>query len=95
MTKLFESKKAVKELERAPREIKRAYEIWARLVELHGTVILRQFSGYRDEALSGNWTGFRSCRFNKKWRVIYHLHQSSELEVVRVERVSAHDYRRK
>lgn len=29
----------------------KAYEIWARLVEEHGHLILRQFAGYHDEAL--------------------------------------------
>ena len=53
--KISESKKAEKDLDRVPKEILRAYEIWARLIEEHGASVLRKFSGYRDEMLRGEW----------------------------------------
>ena len=93
--KISESKKAKKELDRAPKEILRAYEIWARLIEEHGTPVLRKFLGYHDEMLKGEWQGFRSSRLNLKWRVIYQVSHSGEIEIVSVDRVTAHDYKRK
>ena len=93
--KISESKKAEKDLDRVPKEILRAYEIWARLIEEHGTSVLRKFSGYRDEMLRGEWHGFRSSRLNLQWRVIYQISQGGEIEIVSVARITAHDYRRK
>ena len=75
-------------------QIVRAYEIWANLVELHGFHILRSFSGYHDEKLSGEWSGYRSSRLSKQWRVIYSVNKKKELEIVSVERITPHDYRR-
>jgi addiction module RelE/StbE family toxin len=48
--------------------------------------------GFKDEALSGNWKGFRSSRLNIQYRVIYKVHKDQVL--VEVERVTPHDYRR-
>lgn len=93
--KINETKKAQKDLDKAPNTIIRAYEIWARLVEEHGSHILRNFPGYHDEKLSGNWKGYRSSRLDRKWRVIYRQTEKKEIEILEVNRVSAHDYRRK
>ena len=91
---LVESKQAMKALKQAPFEILKSYEIWARLVEEHGTRILRDFKGYGDEKLKGKWEGFRSSRLNRKWRVLYRSILEGRAEIVKVERVSAHNYRR-
>lgn len=95
MVKINESKQAHKDLDKAPKEILRSYEIWVRMIENHGTAVLRKFPGYHDEMLRGEWQGYRSSRLNLKWRVIYQVSQSGEIEVVSVVRVTAHDYRRK
>lgn len=95
MTKISESKQALKDLDKAPKEILRSYETWARMIESHGTAVLRKFPGYHDEVLRGEWQGYRSSRLNLKWRVIYQVNHSGELEIVSVVRVTAHDYRRK
>lgn len=93
--KINERKRAEKDLDKAPKEILQSYETWARLIEIHGTSVLRKFLGYHDEMLRGEWEGFRSSRLNLKWRVIYQVSQSGEIEIVSVARVTAHDYRRK
>lgn len=95
VVRITESKQAQKDLDRAPQEVLRSYEVWARIVEEHGVGILRGFSGYRDEALRGVWQGFRSSRLNLKWRVIYKLSRNDDIEIVNIVRVTAHDYRRK
>ncbi|MBX3022016.1 MAG: type II toxin-antitoxin system mRNA interferase toxin, RelE/StbE family [Bdellovibrionales bacterium] len=95
MVHITESRQATKDLDKAPAQIVGAYEVWARLVEEHGVTILRNFKGYHDEALRGEWQGYRSSRLNLKWRVIYRATTSGEIQVVNVERVTPHDYRRK
>lgn len=60
---------------------------------LSGPQGLLAIRGFRDEALSGNWKGFRSSRLNEQWRVIYSA--EAEVLVVQVVRVTAHDYRRR
>ncbi|MDZ4677628.1 MAG: type II toxin-antitoxin system mRNA interferase toxin, RelE/StbE family [Oligoflexia bacterium] len=93
-TRIIETHGAEKELAKAPKEIVKSYEIWARLVEEHGVAILRNFRGYHDEKLKQEWEGYRSSRLNLKWRVIYKVSQGGSLEVVNVVRVTPHDYRR-
>ena len=83
-TELLESRKARKDLDKAPKEIVRSYVIWIRLVEQLGTKALRNYPGYNDEKLKGDWEGYRSCRLNKQWRVIYGVGQDGEIEVVTV-----------
>lgn len=95
MVKINESKQALKDLDKAPKEILRSYETWARMIENHGTKVLRKFPGYHDEMLRGELQGYRSSRLNLKWRVIYQVNRSGEVEIVSVARVTAHDYRRK
>lgn len=93
MVKIHESRSALKDLDKAPVEIVRSYEVWARLIESHGVAILRDFKGYHDEKLSGNLKDCRSSRLNKKWRVIYSVMRDDSLEIVEVRRVTPHVYR--
>ena len=99
--RIVESREVRKSLDKAPLEVLHAYEIWARLIEEHGTIILRDYKGYHDEKLEGGWKGFRSSRLNKKWRVIYSSEKRGEkaellqIEIVEVRKVTPHDYRRK
>ena len=51
VAKIKEGRQADKDLSRAPQQILKAYEVWARLVEEHGHFILRQFPGYHNETL--------------------------------------------
>jgi addiction module RelE/StbE family toxin len=50
---------------------------------------LKLIKGFKDEALSGNWKGFRSSRLNIQYRVIYKVQKDQVL--VEVERVTPHD----
>ncbi|MBF0106400.1 MAG: type II toxin-antitoxin system mRNA interferase toxin, RelE/StbE family [Deltaproteobacteria bacterium] len=91
---IVESKKAQKDLDKAPRNVAASYEIWARLVEEHGLDILRSFKGYHDEKLLGELKNMRSSRLNKKWRVVYQRNKQGMIEIVCVVRVIPHDYRK-
>ena len=59
---------------------------------LSGPQGLRAIKGFRDEALSGDWKGYRSSRLNEQWRVIYQV--VADALLVQVVRVTPHDYRR-
>lgn len=95
MWKILEHRQADKELSsgRVPVEILKRYEKWKDIAVLSGPQGLRAIRGFYDEALSGEWEGFRSSRLNEQWRVIYSV--KADVMTVRVVRVTPHDYRRR
>lgn len=95
MWKILEHKQADKMLSsgRVPVEILKRYEKWKDIATLSGPQGLRAIRGFRDEALAGNWKGFRSSRLNEQWRVIYTV--EADVMIVQVIRVTSHDYRKR
>lgn len=69
------------------------YEKWKDILRYSGPKGLKQIRGFNDEALKGDWKGFRSSRLNDQYRVIYKVEKEEIL--VRVIKITAHDYRRK
>ncbi|MFT3789937.1 MAG: type II toxin-antitoxin system mRNA interferase toxin, RelE/StbE family [Rudaea sp.] len=94
MWRIEEHRTVDKELSsgRVPVEILKRYEKWKDIAMLSGPVGLRAIKGFHDEALSGDWKGFRSSRLNQQWRVIYGI--VADAFLVRVVRVTPHDYRK-
>jgi addiction module RelE/StbE family toxin len=94
MWRIEELRQVDKELSsgRVPIEILKRYEKWKDIAMLSGPQGLRAIKGFRDEALSGDWKGYRSSRLNEQWRVIYQV--VADALLVRVVRVTPHDYRR-
>ena len=94
MWRIEEHRQADKDLSsgRVPVEILKRYEKWKDIAMLSGPQGLRAIKGFRDEALSGEWKGYRSSRLNEQWRVIYQV--VAEVLLVQVIRVTPHDYRR-
>ncbi len=90
MWKVYEKKTLVKELRNVPTHVLQDYEVWKRIVELDGLEGLRLIKGFHDEALKGEWNGYRSSRLNKQWRVIY-IPKPDHFEVFVVE-VNPHQY---
>jgi len=90
---IFEHKRVSKSLKDAPIDVRKRYEKWKDIVSVSGPKGLRKIKGLHDESLSGKWKGFRSSRLNNQYRVIYKVEK--ERVLVRVENVTAHDYRRK
>ena len=90
MWKILEKKSVKKVLRKTPKPILVRYEAWKRIVELGGPDGLRHIRGFRDEALTGKWKGFRSSRLNLQWRVIYKV-EKNELQVYVFE-VNPHEY---
>lgn len=93
MWQILEHKRVSKSLKGAPIEVQKRYEKWKDIVSLSGPEGLRKINGLHDESLSGKWQGYRSSRLNIQYRVIYKV-VKDQIQV-RVENVTAHDYRRK
>ena len=95
MWTILEHRQADKELSSGsvPVEILKRYEKWKDIAMLSGPSGLRAIKGFHDEALSGDWKGFRSSRLNEhlneQWCVIYIVEVS--VMIVQVVRVTAHD----
>ena len=82
-----------KQLSRSvPIEVLKRYEKWKDIARLSGQQGLRAIKGFHDEALAGEWKGFRSSRLGLKWRVIYRV-LANVLQIQVIE-VTPHDYRR-
>lgn len=93
MWTVLEHRNVEKELStRVPEDVLKRYEKWKDIVSLSGGPGLRAIRGFRDEALTGKWKGYRSSRLNEQWRVIYRFVADGQL--VQVFRVTPHDYRR-
>ena len=73
-------------------EILKRYEKWKDIARLSGQQGLRAIKGFHDEALAGEWKGYRSSRLGLKWRVIYRV-VANVLQIQVIE-VTPHDYRR-
>jgi addiction module RelE/StbE family toxin len=92
MWRIEEHRRVDKQAAAAPTEILKRYEKWKDIAAISGPPGLRMIKGFRDEALSGEWKGFRSSRLGDQWRVIYRV-VASEL-LFQVASITAHDYRR-
>ena len=75
-----------------PIEVLKRYEKWKDIARISGPMGLRVIKGFHDEALSGEWKGFRSSRLGLQWRVIYQV--VAGVLMIQVVQVTAHDYRR-
>ncbi len=93
MWEIYEHRKAVKQLQSIPIEVLKRYEKWKDIIFISGPEGLRLIKGFHDEALRGEWKGYRSSRLNIQYRVIYRIVKDEVL--VQVIDLTAHDYRRK
>ncbi len=81
-----------KQVAAVPEDILKRYEKWKDIAAISGPPGLRLIRGFRDEALSGEWRGYRSSRLGLQWRVIYRV--LAEKLLFQVASITAHDYRR-
>ncbi len=91
MWTVYESDEVSKVVRRLPKEVLKRYEKWKDIVRISGVGGLRAIKGFHDEKLKGSARDFRSSHLGDKYRVIYSIKE--EQFVVRVIRISAHDYR--
>ncbi|MGH8743140.1 MAG: hypothetical protein ACREUY_02570, partial [Burkholderiales bacterium] len=73
MWRVEEHRRVDKQLAAAPREILKRYEKWKDIVVLSGPPGLRLIKGFHDEALSGEWKGYRSSRLGVQYHIIYRV----------------------
>ena len=73
-------------------EVLKRYEKCKDIARISGPMGLRVIKGFHDEALLGEWKGFRSSRLGLQWRVIYQV--VGDVLMIQVVQVTAHDYRR-
>ena len=92
MWRIEEHRRVDRRLSDAPKEILKRYEKWRDIACLSGLLGLRLIKGFHDEALSGKWEGYRSCRMGAQWRVIYRVVAGKLL--FQVASVTPRDYRR-
>jgi addiction module RelE/StbE family toxin len=92
MWRVEEHRRVDKQIAAVPKDILKRYEKWKDIAAMSGPLGLRLIRGFRDEALSGEWRGYRSCRLGLQWRVIYRL--VTDKLLFQVESITAHDYRR-
>jgi toxin HigB-1 len=90
---IYEHRRVSKQLLSASQDVLKKYEKWKDIVSLSGPQGLRKLKGLHDEALSGEWKGYRSSRLNLQYRVIYKV--ENEQILIQVVKVTPHDYRRK
>jgi addiction module RelE/StbE family toxin len=92
MWRIEEHRRVDRQVASVPKDILKRYEKWKDIAEISGPPGLRLIRGFRDEALSGEWRGYRSCRLGLQWRVIYRVVAAKLL--FQVASITAHDYRR-
>ena len=90
MYTVLEHREVAKIFKKTPVEIRKNYLAWKRIVELEGPQGLRLIRGFHDEALKGEWRGFRSSRLNRQWRVIYRT--DKDQLIVYVVEINPHTY---
>ncbi len=92
MWRIEEHRRVNKQAANASIEILKRYEKWKDIALMSGPLGLRFIKGLHDEALAGEWKGFRSSRLGEQWRVICRV-VADEL-LFQVASITAHDYRR-
>jgi mRNA-degrading endonuclease YafQ of YafQ-DinJ toxin-antitoxin module len=92
MWRIEEHRRVDKQVASIPKEILKRYEKWKDIAAISSLPGLRLIKGLHDEALSGEWQGYRSSRLGLQWRVIYRV--IPERFLFQVASITAHDYRR-
>lgn len=92
MWRIEEHRRVEKQVKSIPKDILKRYEKWKDIAAMSGPPGLRLIKGFHDEALSGEWRGYRSSRVGIQWRVIYRFFANELL--FQVASITAHDCRR-
>jgi len=93
MCEVYEHRRVPRELKKLTLDVLERYEKWKDIIMISGPEGLRRIRGFNDEALRGEWKGYRSSRLNRQYRVIYKIERQQVL--VKVVKVTPHDYSRK
>ena len=82
----------IKDLEKIPFYIVVKFQRWVKAVECQGLEETMKIPGFHDEALRGERKGQRSIRLNRSYRAIYIRTNEDEIVIVKVLKVSKHEY---
>ena len=77
MWHIREHQKLNRVVEKLPLQVVKKYELWKSIVFRHGPDKLREFPGFHDEELKGEYEGMRSSRLNIQYRVIYSVEKQT------------------
>lgn len=89
---VYEHRRVAKQLDVLPVEVLKRYEKWKDIAMVSGPLGLGVIRGFHDEALRGEWRGYRSSRLGLQYRVIYRVIASEA--IFQVVSVTPHEYRR-
>jgi mRNA-degrading endonuclease YafQ of YafQ-DinJ toxin-antitoxin module len=90
MWRIREQHNLHKVIEKLPLQVVKKYELWKDIVFRHGPDKLREFPGFHDEKLKGEFEGHRSSRLNIQYRVIYSI-EKKEISVYVID-ITPHKY---
>ena len=93
MWEIYEQRRVVRRIRNLPIDVLKRYEKWKDIVAFSGPGGLHLIKGFKDEALLGDWAGFRSSRLGQKYRIIYRI-EAQKIRVFVID-ITSHDYRRK
>jgi len=79
-----------KTCKKLPQVVVKKYELWKDIVFRHGPDKLREFPGFHDEKLKGEYKGQRSSRLSLQYRVIYTVKR--DIVTVFVWEITPHSY---
>ena len=89
---VYEHRRVAKQLDVLPVEVLKRYEKWKDVAMVSGPLGLRVIRGFHDEAVRGEWQGYRSSRLGLQYRVIYRV---MAIEAIfQVVSITPHEYRR-
>lgn len=91
MWRIEEHRRLNRQCSGAPQEALKRYEKWKDIATVSGPPGLRRIAGFHDEALMGEWNGYRTSRPGIQYRVIYRVNAVERL--FHVVSLTAHDYR--
>lgn len=86
------TKRARKDLRKAPKYIAKNFQRWALLIEDIGMTETRKIKGFHDEPLKGDRAGQRSARLSRSYRAIYCELPDNTINIVSVLEVKKHEY---
>lgn len=92
MWRIEEHRRVDREIHDVPLGVLKRYEKWKDIAMISGPPGLRLIRGFHDEALRGEWRGYRSSRLGLRYRVIYRV--IPDQAVFQVVHLTPHDYGR-
>ena len=93
ITQVEVSKRAEKNLVKAPKQVSAKFLYWKQQVEEHGLEAVMKIPGYHDEPLQGKLKGYvRSVRMALGYRAYYRV-IGGRVKCILVEDVNRHDYK--